>query len=421
MPRRLLLGTFTALVLVALSACGSAAPIATAPAPQPPASAHATSPTSSAPLTQAAPLKVGATIVANDRQTIFYPGQGAFAMVNPGASSSGRLTVYDSVTGQRFTQAPRAVGTDWTCGFTVVSNPEGRKIVLGEKNEVTQAEGLQPGAIVRHLLAFDAVTLKQLWDAEVWQKPNTDPNASPTNACFGDAAALDITLSATIDGRWALSRIGGQASLVEIATGKVSTLDGGLTTVGTWIAVGHDLNGLDLPTSVTLVDPATGAVVGSSSDTQAVAALRAGLLGARGGSMAVSHDGTVGVVNEDGLAAFTLPALHRLWTKPQTGSGLFQVLVDSTGAVDFPDPANRGYQPTIAVDVATGQQTWSLDTAKMCSARAGTAAVIANHQLVLVSSVDGSQQAFDTTVDDCPTDLGGALELDSKVVSLGSW
>lgn len=418
-------------------------------------------PTASTPPTEPVSTPASTTVPSPGTTLTTVQGDGRVNVIS-NAQGQG-FTVVDSITDgdddESFLQTYDAAGNPLAmippgsltgeCGAADVINGEGR-IILAEKIDHQDAQGLQQASDTLTLAAYDATSGKQMWTTTLVSNTTNGISCSAYDGYLGSQAASSAsTFNTTLDGHWGVYQPDDRNDLsdsvaIDLTTGKTYPKPGLYGTVGNWVTVAKLSTYDDSPESLTLTTPGSWPTLGTltlgdggmlyelqGSDTTLVAP------GAQfptndvdsPTAAAITPDGTtlIGVTgdyNQGGptaTVAYSLPSMTKLWSIATP-----QYSTDSVGGINnsmvvLTRTQNGGDDTThlMAVNIHSGAKFWQQDVktgASVCALTTTQLVVLANGQLAFLDTSDGHQTSYeaDNTQDSsgdpsCPGLLSGGV------------
>lgn len=414
------LGPVLTLVAAMLRACATATP--TDPqAVGPTTSVGTPLSTPTAATAPVAPVGVapGDVLLNVTPSTSTFGSDGYFAILERLTGDGAEFSVHDARTGRAVGPAAARLPTHPSCRLAAVTTEDGAARVLGMRQVVTEPAGLTAGAVTQQIVGIDPIGVRELWTADVSTVPNTTEFSAVDSSCAAGAGDMQHSFESTPDGRFGRSRFGDPPVVVDLWNGSTTPVPDALAVLGRWIVVGRYSDGASVPEQVDLVDPATGSVVGGSRDPAVADELSARTFGAVDTHVSVSSDGRHAVLYvrtpdtaafSYGLAAFSLPDLTRRWQIDAESSSDVAVFIGDDDATTFDDMGTPAFRSAAgAVDLDTGEQLWRLTGTTLCSVSGSVVSLIANQQLVFVSTAGGRRIDFDPAITECPERVGDVL------------
>ncbi|HEV2347932.1 MAG TPA: PQQ-binding-like beta-propeller repeat protein [Actinocrinis sp.] len=291
------------------------------------------------------------------------------------------------------------------CADTLVRDSAGHDILLTEYTKSVAAQGIVAGSNTDVLQALDAGTGTVLWTDALPDYTSGDAKNS-ADFCVRSSSNTDF-LAFTTDGRYLVdTELGDAPYLIDLSTGASSHVPDATGTLGRWIV---EEKGSSPVTALDLVDPATGAVAGTITNSAALSLLSKGAV--ENGDSTVAADGRSILLNQG--SAIALPSGRTLWSAPQNPSWPGFIMVDpdtGTGFAYGQQSAGGPPSTVIAFNSSTGATMWSVPITQLCGATNGRVYVEANNQLAVLNEKTGAQITYDASITGCPTVLDGALE-----------
>lgn len=399
-------------------------PTATSPAVAPVAGAPGAAPSAAAlggasPSATPGPAPARGTTIATVQQRDSSPQAWAdghvlaIETVVPGAHTPAggptafEVTSYSLATGEQLaTYQPTALQQERGCADQMVRGADGEDILLVEQALTIPAQGVTPASYTIDLTAIDATDGSVLWNAAIpgGSAPEPDDDQCVT------AGSTGWSLSYTANGKYALDDEAGTPYLVDLASGAITAEPLATWVLGDWLAQDQNAETGDGASQIGLIDPASGAKVGTIASNTGVADLTHGgvvsLPAAGGGMLAVVTDS-----EQEGAegAAYSLPSGSVAWLEKQGSAWDEAVGVDpDTGAMVSYMPLNSG-TGVDGIDPRTGAALWTVSDAQYCGMTMGRLYAVANGQLAVLNETTGQQITYNASVSSCPTVLDGII------------
>ncbi|MGD9529289.1 PQQ-binding-like beta-propeller repeat protein [Pseudonocardia sp.] len=284
------------------------------------------------------------------------------------------------------------------CGLNMVRTADYTDQLLTLTIDATPAAGITPATNKAHLYATDARTGAALWDTVL---PGSDGNAT----AYCAAKEYLSSLRTTSDGRWIVGTYPQEhATVIDSSTGQAKEIAGVIgVTGGALFASTYDGD------EITFLDPATGAVTGTTDDPTLVRNRRT-----------VAIPGTTRVLASDSLGRLTaleLPSARSAWKVqiPPASSTTFNHADEVNGLVDifmFDGGAPRATNGTVYAIDRVGRVVWRQPVSAVCGVMAGKVIVTVNFQLAILDGSSGEQLSYKSDVATCPQLLGNGYVLD---------
>jgi hypothetical protein len=412
------------------AACGSStsstsAQSATAPA-SPPAD---TSGASSTPATSPAPPAT-APVVGT---TLASPSQDAGVIANAAGDGfsvlthSDGLTTYDAAGSQETTIPPTVL--DPSCGALDLNVPGAGRLVITQTDTTQPAAGLNAAKTTLELDAWNAQTGSEVWKATVGHAQGNSGFCGPSENDFGAATYL----GATADGRWIAVATGGVGGVVVNAVSGSTRSDPNLTgTIGDFILDGQLPTGADQAT-VTLVNPSTGAPVGSfrtggpaidlysnanyGVDLALKGSFRTGDDSSSPPSGLTSDGHSLLAWRNNRVVAYSLPSMRQLWSTPADPEGTGYWLYGDGGGVAVVGKLVNDNQILQGLDDTTGHLLWQITqgSTTYCGLSTSEVQIDVNGDFTNLAIKTGQQVSY--VADNgaqCSTILPGGISVNSS-------
>lgn len=392
-----------------ISACGS--PTAEGPAPTSSSTAAGTatpSPSSSASSTPpssestgpATPVPVGQDVfTVHDGPSYLAVSGDKFAVLAGYNNSPLALTVFD-LSGRQLARTSSSDVSE-SCKLAMTTRSDGVDVLLTERDVVTPAQGINPAATGRTLIASDAGTLSPLWTLPL-QPPLAGSDSDHCSS--GGTTDNDLTsrVSFTSDGKYALVKLftGGTPLAVDLKSGVSRPAPDVRQVVGPYLLTVH--GGDAFPTSANIVDPATGSMLGTTGDKALLANLRHMTASNTQPQLLLSGSEPGGNSASGTTQALTLPALAPVWQVKTPASGPFTMLQDEQAQTLLLSSDSA----VTALSEKTGAMMWTVPVDRVCDVSGGKVLVNANTQLAVLDASTGKQLTFDASRSTCPLMLG---------------
>lgn len=400
------------LVIVALTATGSAGCGSQKPAPKRDAAAPVTTippparttPTTTTPATQVDEFAVAEGSPAAD---------GDILVVYRGTTDGPDWTSYSLRSGETLRQGDDS-DFQYSCGVGIVPRADGVHIVVTVDDVNTPAQGVKAGSDEYLLVGTDASSGDQLWKTAISKRSSDDTDTgSPCADSHSDSGYLDLADVLQIspsDGSMLFPSADGNL-LVDLTSGRIGNLGGGSSVLaGSVIAVARDG---DNGASVATFDAESGTPKGKASAALAACARRTSyggcpVIATKRGAVFITDFGNT--PEDDALVGATTSGrvLWRIPDEPGTG-GAAETELDAAGAVVAEPEVAYPATGVSAVNAATGRSAWSFPDADYCGYTNGKVFLIDNQQLATLSAATGKQLSYDDQQSECPTVIDGAL------------
>lgn len=382
-----------------------------------------TTPTGESPSPSSSPLASGTRLASAGDGYVQAWADGSTLAVMAGEQTGTpyTITTYNEKTGQQLASIPLRLpdGVTDGCVDKLVRRNDGLGIMLTDYNQYTPAKGVTPADSVEHLVAIDTTNGDQLWDAALPGYASDDDTTDAGGPCVGILLRdADDMIQASSDGRYVLDLNWSDAPYaIDLQTGTTYRRPNAFKMIGNWAATGapsSDAAGEE-PSSVSLVDPGTGATAGTISNAAAIDVLWRGMSDAH----PVSPDGRrlyiVGGYNATVTAeAFNLPSGSVAWTVPFSGFdsqapnwGDSLAVDDATGAT-----FSAGTQGVLAFSNDSGKSLWNRSTRDgptLCGATNGHVYIEVNGQFATLNETTGDQITYNPNISGCPAILNGVV------------
>ena len=367
--------------------------------------------------------------VPTDDSGTASPDPGSSASPNPDVYDADRFAfvTYSLATGRRIASfAAPNLNQGPVCFDQLERTPEGTDVMLLAQFESGAEFDLSGTGDTLELEGVDATNGHRLW---IGTLPYANDFSPASGVCTQPSAGL--AQSAVPGGRFVLDEETGVPYLVNLSTGAFTQEPARTAVLGRWLAEPSTTTDAtsDNPSSISLVDPTTGAVVHTILDanTGITTDLEAGdevgqptsytPVGADvGGDLdVVAASRANGIYSQ--TVAYSLPSATIIWkstiNKTSTATSAF-----SNWSIDQNDPTvvflysaqGQTKGSLVALDVQTGEKLWERHDTTMCGATRGHAYVISSGELVELNQNTGAQISRDASESTCPLIYDGILD-----------
>lgn len=357
------------------------------------------------------------------------PDPGSSASPNPDVYDSDRFSfvTYSLATGRRIASfAAPNLNQGPVCFDQLERTPQGTDMMLLAQFESGAEFNLTGSGDTLELEGVDATNGHRLWIGTLPYANDFSPGA---RGCTQPSAGLPQ--SPVPGGQFVLDQETGVPYLVNLSTGAFTHEPTRTAVLGRWLAEPSATTEVTSsnPSSISLVDPATGAVVHTILDgnTGITTDLEAGdqpgqptsytPVGADvGGDLdLVAASRANGIYGQ--TVAYSLPSATILW-KSSTNKTSTSTPTFSSWSVDQDDPTvvilYSNQQPTegsmVALDIQTGEKLWERSDATMCGSTRGHTYVISGGELIGLDQNTGKEISRDSSVSTCPLVYEGVLD-----------
>lgn len=313
------------------------------------------------------------------------------------------------------------------CGVSVVGSGPERGHVLTAERVLTPAAGLKPEAWDLVLRSDDPFTYQQRWQTTLVEDSPDQPDCPSLGFDQWDGTEL---ATATVDGKW----VGFMGWIVSLEDGSASELEGVPVAVGNLFArlecrAAACVNATE---RVPFIDPATRAekfalgrepLIPLTTDRAAMDVTADGSTLIYSGRVEWVPEGKLAVESYAIVRAVSLADGSTLWERPGkdlwTDNSRERIVIDDEAGVVFADDKLENAQsPFVALDLATGQEKYSLPIDWVCSSNGRGTAVEANSQVAVVDTSTGEQIAYTDSLGRCGDPVGSYAVQEGIVVRL---